>query len=110
MAVLDAVLFDRLVQRCQVIPGYGHAVRRKTDPRYVSQMEFCQKNMPNYRPGLPLGVRAGCFLAAQSCLTSVLAQTIREILVRDVRSDQCVAYCTPSSRSTTTNRRTDATV
>ena len=30
----------------QVIPGYGHAVLRKTDPRYVAQMEFCQKNLP----------------------------------------------------------------
>jgi len=25
----------------QVIPGYGHAVLRKTDPRYTSQQEFC---------------------------------------------------------------------
>ncbi|MDA3902907.1 MAG: citrate (Si)-synthase [Desulfuromusa sp.] len=25
----------------QVIPGYGHAVLRKTDPRYASQREFC---------------------------------------------------------------------
>lgn len=25
----------------QVIPGYGHAVLRKTDPRYMSQREFC---------------------------------------------------------------------
>jgi len=32
----------------QVVPGYGHAVLRKTDPRYTSQMEFCQKNMPDY--------------------------------------------------------------
>jgi citrate synthase len=32
----------------QVIPGYGHAVLRKTDPRYISQMEFCQKNLPDY--------------------------------------------------------------
>jgi citrate synthase len=31
----------------QVIPGYGHAVLRKTDPRYVAQMEFCQKHLPN---------------------------------------------------------------
>ncbi|MEI8254416.1 MAG: citrate (Si)-synthase [Deltaproteobacteria bacterium] len=31
----------------QVIPGYGHAVLRKTDPRYTSQMEFCLKHMPN---------------------------------------------------------------
>ncbi|MGD1148316.1 MAG: citrate (Si)-synthase [Thermoanaerobaculaceae bacterium] len=30
----------------QVIPGYGHAVLRKTDPRYVAQMEFCQKHLP----------------------------------------------------------------
>ncbi|MBE0500461.1 MAG: citrate (Si)-synthase [Desulfuromonadales bacterium] len=27
----------------QVIPGYGHAVLRKTDPRYISQREFCLK-------------------------------------------------------------------
>ena len=32
----------------QVIPGYGHAVLRKTDPRYTSQMEFCLKNLPDY--------------------------------------------------------------
>jgi citrate synthase len=25
----------------QVVPGYGHAVLRKTDPRYMSQREFC---------------------------------------------------------------------
>jgi citrate synthase len=31
----------------QVIPGYGHAVLRKTDPRYTSQMEFCQKHLPS---------------------------------------------------------------
>lgn len=30
-----------------VIPGYGHAVLRKTDPRYTVQREFCQKHMPN---------------------------------------------------------------
>jgi citrate synthase len=32
----------------QVIPGFGHAVLRKTDPRYMSQREFCLKNMPDY--------------------------------------------------------------
>ncbi|HEX7552834.1 MAG TPA: citrate (Si)-synthase [Geothrix sp.] len=30
-----------------VIPGYGHAILRKTDPRYIAQMEFCQKHLPN---------------------------------------------------------------
>jgi len=32
----------------QVIPGFGHAVLRKTDPRYQIQREFCQKNLPDY--------------------------------------------------------------
>ncbi|KAL1116680.1 hypothetical protein AAG570_005152 [Ranatra chinensis] len=31
----------------QVIPGYGHAVLRKTDPRYICQREFAQKRLPN---------------------------------------------------------------
>lgn len=30
----------------QLIPGYGHAVLRKTDPRYSIQREFCLRNMP----------------------------------------------------------------
>mgnify|MGYP006284806691 FL=1 len=29
----------------QVIPGYGHAVLRKTDPRYSLQRDFCLKHM-----------------------------------------------------------------
>jgi citrate synthase len=31
----------------QVIPGFGHAVLRKTDPRYQSQREFCEKHLPH---------------------------------------------------------------
>ena len=31
----------------KVIPGYGHAVLRKTDPRYTCQREFALKHMPN---------------------------------------------------------------
>lgn len=31
----------------QVIPGYGHAVLRKTDPRYTSQREFCLNHLPD---------------------------------------------------------------
>jgi len=30
----------------QVIPGYGHAVLRKTDPRYTIQREYSLKHMP----------------------------------------------------------------
>ncbi len=29
-----------------VVPGYGHAVLRKTDPRYSAQREFALKHMP----------------------------------------------------------------
>ncbi|CAM1154338.1 CS (predicted) [Pycnogonum litorale] len=32
----------------QVVPGYGHAVLRKTDPRYMVQREFAQKHFPDY--------------------------------------------------------------
>lgn len=31
----------------QVIPGYGHAVLRKTDPRYTSQREFALRKLPD---------------------------------------------------------------
>ncbi len=30
----------------KVVPGYGHAVLRKTDPRYTAQLEFGKKHMP----------------------------------------------------------------
>ncbi|XP_044068598.1 citrate synthase, mitochondrial isoform X2 [Siniperca chuatsi] len=31
----------------RVVPGYGHAVLRKTDPRYTCQREFALKHLPN---------------------------------------------------------------
>jgi citrate synthase len=31
----------------KVVPGYGHAVLRKTDPRFSAQQEFAKKHMPN---------------------------------------------------------------
>jgi citrate synthase len=43
---VTAALWDTL-KAGQVIPGYGHAVLRKTDPRYTAQREFCLKT-----PGL----------------------------------------------------------
>jgi citrate synthase len=45
--VIKEALWDTL-NSGQVVPGYGHAVLRKTDPRYTSQMEFCLKNLPDY--------------------------------------------------------------
>ena len=31
----------------QVIPGFGHAVLRKTDPRYTVQHDFCETHLPD---------------------------------------------------------------
>ncbi len=31
----------------QIIPGYGHAVLRKTDPRFVAQNEFAKRHLPD---------------------------------------------------------------
>jgi len=45
--LVEKALWDTL-NAGQVIPGYGHAVLRKTDPRYVAQREFCHKNLPEY--------------------------------------------------------------
>ena len=38
---------NKTLKSGQVIPGFGHAVLRKTDPRYMAQREFCLKNLPN---------------------------------------------------------------
>jgi citrate synthase len=43
---LEKFVWDTL-NSGQVIPGYGHAVLRKTDPRYTSQREFCLKHLPD---------------------------------------------------------------
>jgi citrate synthase len=44
---LKEALWDTL-KSGQVIPGYGHAVLRKTDPRYTCQREFALKHLPDY--------------------------------------------------------------
>lgn len=31
----------------KVVPGYGHAVLRKTDPRFSAQMDFAKRHFPN---------------------------------------------------------------
>ncbi|SFW70406.1 citrate (Si)-synthase, eukaryotic [Chitinophaga sancti] len=31
----------------KVVPGYGHAVLRKTDPRFTAQMEFARTHLPD---------------------------------------------------------------
>lgn len=35
------------IEEGKVIPGYGHAVLRKTDPRFTAQLDFGQKYLPD---------------------------------------------------------------
>lgn len=42
---LEKYIWDTL-NAGKVIPGYGHAVLRKTDPRYMAQREFALKHLP----------------------------------------------------------------
>jgi citrate synthase len=44
---IEDYLWDTL-KAGRVVPGYGHAVLRKTDPRYTAQREFALKHMPDY--------------------------------------------------------------
>lgn len=37
----------RQITEGKVIPGYGHAVLRKTDPRFIAQYEFGKKYLPD---------------------------------------------------------------
>lgn len=46
-ADIEKYLWDTL-NAGRVVPGYGHAVLRKTDPRYTAQREFALKHMPDY--------------------------------------------------------------
>lgn len=44
-AALDKFTWELLNSK-RVVPGYGHAVLRKTDPRYTCQREFCLRHFP----------------------------------------------------------------
>jgi citrate synthase len=44
-ATLTEMTWD-LLKAGNVVPGYGHAVLRRTDPRYTCQREFCLRNFP----------------------------------------------------------------
>jgi len=45
-AELEACLQERL-DAGELIPGYGHAVLRVTDPRFTAQAEFARQHMPD---------------------------------------------------------------
>jgi citrate synthase len=41
-----AAYVKKTLSEGKVVPGYGHAVLRKTDPRFEAQMKFGKKHMP----------------------------------------------------------------
>jgi citrate synthase len=43
---LEKFVWDTL-KSGKVVPGYGHAVLRKTDPRYTAQRDFSLKHLPD---------------------------------------------------------------
>ena len=42
-----AAYVQKTITDGKVVPGYGHAVLRKTDPRFTAQQEFAKKHMPD---------------------------------------------------------------
>ena len=42
-----AKYIEQTLKEGKVVPGYGHAVLRETDPRFVAQMEFAKKHLPD---------------------------------------------------------------
>lgn len=40
---------DQTMKAGKVIPGYGHAVLRKTDPRFICELEFAEQYIKNDR-------------------------------------------------------------
>ncbi len=42
-----AAYVNKTLTEGKVVPGYGHAVLRKTDPRFVAQQEFAKRNISN---------------------------------------------------------------
>ncbi len=65
--LITQALWDTL-NSGQVIPGYGHAVLRKTDPRYMSQREFCL-NTPGLKDDALFKLVAMIFEVAPGVLT-----------------------------------------
>lgn len=45
-AKLESYIWETL-DSGKVVPGYGHAVLRRTDPRYTAQREFAMKHLPD---------------------------------------------------------------
>lgn len=65
--LIREALWDTL-RAGQVIPGYGHAVLRKTDPRYMAQREFCL-NTPGLRDDPLFKIVSMIFEVAPQVLT-----------------------------------------
>ena len=95
-----------LLKSGQVVPGYGHAVLRKTDPRYTCQREFALKHLPDdklfklvsqlYSLVPPILLETGKVKnpwpnvdAHSGVLLQVIMSNLR---VTNVRTDDCFQY------------------
>ncbi len=58
----------KTLEEGKVIPGYGHAVLRKTDPRFTAQLEFGLKYLPD-----------DPWLITMSCLYEVVPEVLGKI-------------------------------
>lgn len=66
----------------KVVPGYGHAVLRKTDPRYQCQREFALKHLPDdplfkmvskiYEVVPPILLETGKMLIVEYCFNTMV--------------------------------------
>ncbi len=59
---------ERTLEEGKVIPGYGHAVLRKTDPRFTAQLDFGRKYLPD-----------DPWLITMTCLYEVVPEVLGKI-------------------------------
>ena len=69
---MRAFAFVCVFCRHRLSPGYGHAVLRKTDPRYTCQREFALKHLPN-DPTFDLVSKVRCLDVAYLCVHNVVS-------------------------------------
>jgi citrate synthase len=74
-----------LLKSGQVVPGYGHAVLRKTDPRYTCQREFALKHLPNDKLFKVRNTMGHCRPLFANVLTSVFLGIVVKAMILLIR-------------------------
>ena len=84
----------------QVIPGYGHAVLRQPDPRFIAQKRFAQDYIKNSDV---IDVVWNCFDVIPPILKG-LGKVKNPWPNVDAHSGACLLYTSPSPRDATLSR------